>query len=155
MRRTDFSKRFHRREIALRLNGRKRSVAPRVRMIRVRAMRDQVIEQAKASEKRGESKCGFARVVGCVNVAVRLQERPCYVELAFVNDTHQSRIAITVSCARIRAGDHQLMTSSFVGEAVSKPSGDPEDLFKVDELVKGVDAALPVADTGCYLSWPV
>jgi hypothetical protein len=53
-------------------------------MIRVRAMRDQVIEQAKASEKRGESKCGFARVVGCVNVAVRLQERPCYVEFAFV-----------------------------------------------------------------------
>jgi hypothetical protein len=82
VRRTDFSKRFHRRQITLRLNRRERSVSPRVRMIRVRAMRDQVIEQAKASEKRGERKCGFARVIGCVNVAVRLQERPCYVEFA-------------------------------------------------------------------------
>ena len=76
VRRTDFSKRFHRRQIALRLHGRKRSVSPGVCMIRVCTMRNQVIEQAKASEKRGESKCGFARVIGCVNVAVRLQERP-------------------------------------------------------------------------------
>jgi len=109
VRRTDFSKRFHRGQIALRLNRRERSVSPRVRMIRVRAMRDQVIEQAKASEKRGESKCGFARVIGCVNVAVRLQERPCYGELAFVNDAHQSRIAIMVGRARIRASGDQLV----------------------------------------------
>jgi branched-chain amino acid transport system substrate-binding protein len=53
-----------------------------------------------------------------------------------------------------RAGDHQLMPTLYVGNAVEKGS-DPEDLFKVDELVKGVDAALPVADTGCHLSWPV
>ena len=36
----------------------------------------------------------------------------------------------------------------------SKRARTPEDLFKVDELVKGVDAALPVAETGCHLSWP-
>jgi branched-chain amino acid transport system substrate-binding protein len=53
-----------------------------------------------------------------------------------------------------RAGDHQLMPTLYVGNAVEKGS-DPEDLFKVDELVKGVDAALPVADAGCHLSWPV
>src|SRR5246500_2041450 len=53
-----------------------------------------------------------------------------------------------------RAGDHQLMPTLYVGNAIEKGS-DPEDLFKVDELVKGVDAALPVAETGCRLSWPV
>jgi branched-chain amino acid transport system substrate-binding protein len=52
-----------------------------------------------------------------------------------------------------RAGDHQLMPTLYVGNAIEKGS-DPEDLFKVDELVKGVDAALPVAETGCHLSWP-
>src|SRR5260370_37740788 len=53
-----------------------------------------------------------------------------------------------------RAGDHQLMPTLYVGNAVEKGS-DPEDLFKVDELVKAIDAALPVSETGCHLSWPV
>jgi branched-chain amino acid transport system substrate-binding protein len=52
-----------------------------------------------------------------------------------------------------RAGDHQLMPTLYVGDAVSKGS-EPEDLFKVTELVKGVDAAMPVAETGCHLKWP-
>jgi len=52
-----------------------------------------------------------------------------------------------------RAGDHQLMPTLYVGNAVDK-GPEPEDLFKVDELVKGVDAALPVAETGCHLKWP-
>ena len=33
-----------------------------------------------------------------------------------------------------RKGDHQLMTSAFVGEAQSKGKDDPEDLFRVDEV---------------------
>jgi branched-chain amino acid transport system substrate-binding protein len=52
-----------------------------------------------------------------------------------------------------RKGDHQLMTSAFVGEAQSKGS-DPEDLFKVNEIVAGDKTAPPVADTGCTLQWP-
>jgi branched-chain amino acid transport system substrate-binding protein len=52
-----------------------------------------------------------------------------------------------------RAGDHQLMPTLYVGNAVAKGPM-PEDLFHVDELVKGVDAALPVAETGCHLKWP-
>src|ERR1700704_1915836 len=34
-------------------------------------------------------------------------------------------------------GDHQLMTSAFIGEALSKGAGDPEDLFRVDTIVAG------------------
>ena len=53
-----------------------------------------------------------------------------------------------------RAGDHQLMTSSFVGEAVSNPAGDPEDLFKVNTVVPGDKTSPPVSETGCSLQWP-
>src|SRR5215472_478244 len=53
-----------------------------------------------------------------------------------------------------RAGDHQLMTSAFVGEAQSKGAGDVEDLFKVDTIVAGDTTSPPVADTGCKLQWP-
>src|SRR5215470_1783638 len=53
-----------------------------------------------------------------------------------------------------REGDNQLMPTLFVGHAQSQGASDPEDLFVVDQLVKGVDAALPVADTGCQMKWP-
>jgi branched-chain amino acid transport system substrate-binding protein len=52
-----------------------------------------------------------------------------------------------------RKGDHQLMTSAFVGEAQSR-GNDPEDLFKVNEIVAGDKTAPPVADTGCTVQWP-
>ena len=53
-----------------------------------------------------------------------------------------------------RAGDHQLMPTLYVGHAVAQ-GAEPDDLFQVDERVKGVDAALSVAETGCHLKWPV
>src|SRR5579864_187378 len=54
-----------------------------------------------------------------------------------------------------RAGDHQLMTSAFVGEALTKPaSNDPEDLFKVDTIVAGDRTSPPESETGCTLQWP-
>ncbi len=53
-----------------------------------------------------------------------------------------------------RKGDHQLMTSSFVGEALSKPAGDPEDLFRVDHVVPGDQTAPPESATSCTIKWP-
>ncbi len=53
-----------------------------------------------------------------------------------------------------RAGDHQLMTSAFVGEALTKPAGDPEDLFRVDQVIAGDKVNPPESDTGCSLQWP-
>jgi branched-chain amino acid transport system substrate-binding protein len=52
-----------------------------------------------------------------------------------------------------RAGDHQLMPTLYVGQAQAKGS-DPEDLFKVTQLVKGPEAAGTVEETGCKLAWP-
>jgi len=53
-----------------------------------------------------------------------------------------------------RKGNHQLMPDLYVGHAVEKGS-EPEDLFHVDKIVKGIDAALPVDETGCHISMPV
>ena len=38
--------------------------------------------------------------------------------------------------------------------AARDQGSDPEDLFKVTQLVKGDDAALPVDETGCKMTWP-
>src|SRR5499427_8678477 len=53
-----------------------------------------------------------------------------------------------------RKGDHQLMTSAFVGEALAKPAGDPEDLFRVDQVIAGDKTAPPEDQTGCSVTWP-
>ena len=54
-----------------------------------------------------------------------------------------------------RKGDHQLMTSAFVGEAQSKGQGRPtEDLYRVDQVVPGDKTAPAVGDTGCTIQWP-
>jgi branched-chain amino acid transport system substrate-binding protein len=47
------------------------------------------------------------------------------------------------------------MPTLFVGTAQKPPAGgDKEDLFKVTQLVKGDEAALPVEQTGCKMTWP-
>jgi len=53
-----------------------------------------------------------------------------------------------------REGDNQLMATLYVGHAVAHGKDDPEDLFVIEKEVKGVDAALPVAETGCKMKWP-
>jgi branched-chain amino acid transport system substrate-binding protein len=47
-----------------------------------------------------------------------------------------------------------LMTSAFIGEAQSKGKDDPEDLFRVDEVIPGDKTAPPVSETGCTIQWP-
>ncbi len=61
-------------------------------------------------------------------------------------------VALMPSDTFYRAGDHQLMPTLYVGRAQEK-GAEPQDLFQVDELVKGVEAALPVAETGCQMKW--
>jgi branched-chain amino acid transport system substrate-binding protein len=63
-------------------------------------------------------------------------------------------IALMPNDTPFREGDNQLMPTLYVGHAVSKGKSDPEDLFVVDKEVKGSEAALPVAETGCKMKWP-
>lgn len=52
-----------------------------------------------------------------------------------------------------REGDHQLIGTLYVGTAQAKGS-EPDDLFKVTEIIHGIDAAGPVEDSGCKMVWP-
>ncbi|MBS0539739.1 MAG: ABC transporter substrate-binding protein [Proteobacteria bacterium] len=62
-------------------------------------------------------------------------------------------VALTPNPAIYRAGDHQLMSDVFVGQAhPKKAGGDPNDFFEVTDVVPGEKAAGPVA--GCVLKYP-
>jgi len=53
-----------------------------------------------------------------------------------------------------RGGDHQLMLSAFIGELAQKGDGDPDNLFKVNNIVSGDSVAPAVSDTGCKMNMP-
>jgi branched-chain amino acid transport system substrate-binding protein len=62
-------------------------------------------------------------------------------------------VALMPDGAFFREGQNQLIPNLFVGNAQSKGS-DPEDLFNVTEVAKGIDAAGTLEDTGCKMTWP-
>jgi branched-chain amino acid transport system substrate-binding protein len=62
-------------------------------------------------------------------------------------------VALQPGKVRYRAGDHELMPNIFVGEVHSPKSG-PDDVFTVETLVPGEEAAGSVADTGCKMEQP-
>jgi branched-chain amino acid transport system substrate-binding protein len=62
-------------------------------------------------------------------------------------------VALMPDGAFFREGQNQLIPNLFVGNAQSKGS-DPEDLFKVTEVAKGLDAAGTLEETGCKMTWP-
>jgi branched-chain amino acid transport system substrate-binding protein len=53
-----------------------------------------------------------------------------------------------------RGGDHQLMLSAFIGQLLQKGDGDPENLFKVNNIVSGDSIAPTVEETGCKMQMP-
>ena len=55
--------------------------------------------------------------------------------------------------AFFRVGQNQLIPDLFVGHAQAQGSA-PDDLFKVTEVVKGIDAAGTLEETGCKMTWP-
>jgi branched-chain amino acid transport system substrate-binding protein len=63
-------------------------------------------------------------------------------------------VSLSPNKARYRAGDHQLMSDLFVGQVTPPGAGGPDDLFKVEAIVKGDDAAGPAEATGCKINWP-
>ena len=62
-------------------------------------------------------------------------------------------VALQPGSPSYRAGDHELMSSVFVGEAHA-PQGDPDNMFTVQKLVPGEKAAGSVEQTGCKMNWP-
>jgi branched-chain amino acid transport system substrate-binding protein len=62
-------------------------------------------------------------------------------------------VALQPGAPEYRAGDHELMSTVFAGEA-HPPQGDPDNMFTVKTLVPGEKAAGPVEATGCKIQWP-
>ena len=62
-------------------------------------------------------------------------------------------IALQPAAPEYRVGDHQLMSTVFVGEA-HPPQGDPDNMFSIKSPVPGQKAAGPVEETGCKMQWP-
>jgi branched-chain amino acid transport system substrate-binding protein len=62
-------------------------------------------------------------------------------------------IALQPAAPEYRSGDHQLMSTVFVGEA-HPPQGDSDNMFTIKSPVPGEKAAGPVEATGCKMQWP-
>ena len=62
-------------------------------------------------------------------------------------------VALQPGSPDYRAGDHELMSTVFVGEA-HPPKGDPDNMFTVQKPVPGEKAADSVQETGCKINWP-
>jgi branched-chain amino acid transport system substrate-binding protein len=64
-----------------------------------------------------------------------------------------AEIALGPNPAFYRAGQNQLLATLFVGDAQAKGSA-PDDLFKVTQVVSGAEAAGPLEESGCKMTWP-
>jgi branched-chain amino acid transport system substrate-binding protein len=62
-------------------------------------------------------------------------------------------VALQPGAPEYRAGDHELMSTVFVGEA-HPPQGDPDNMFTIRNPVPGEKAAGPAEATGCKIQWP-
>jgi branched-chain amino acid transport system substrate-binding protein len=62
-------------------------------------------------------------------------------------------IALGPNPAIYRAGQNQLMSSLFVGNA-QPGGGGAEDLFKVTSVIRAADVAGTVEESGCKMAWP-
>ena len=98
---------------------------------------------------------GFAAAWSCALAANNAKSlEPVKIAKALQGFTLPPEIALMPNPAFFRKGDNQLMPTLFVGHAQEKGASDPEDLFVIDKEVKGDEAALPVAETGCKMTWP-
>jgi branched-chain amino acid transport system substrate-binding protein len=63
-------------------------------------------------------------------------------------------VALMPGVPYFRAGQNQLIPNQWVGHAIAKGSGGPEDLFHVDEVVKVGEAAGTLEESECKMQWP-
>jgi len=99
---------------------------------------------------------GFASIHTCKLAAEMAKSlEPVKMAKAMQGLVLPPEVALMPNNPYYRIGDNQLMPTLFVGHSQPAPKdGDPEDLFAVTQLVKGDEAALPVDQTGCKMSWP-
>lgn len=98
---------------------------------------------------------GYASAWTCALAANHTKSLDTYKMAMFLQDFQlPPDIALMPNKTFYRKGNNQLMPTLYVGHAQAHGKDDPEDLFVVDKEVKGIDAALPVAETGCKMTFP-
>jgi branched-chain amino acid transport system substrate-binding protein len=99
---------------------------------------------------------GYAAIWSCALAADKAKSlEPIKLAKAMQGMVLPPEVALMPNDPFYREGDNQLMPTLFVGSSQKPPpGGDKEDLFKVTQLLKGIDAALPVDKTGCKITWP-
>jgi branched-chain amino acid transport system substrate-binding protein len=97
---------------------------------------------------------GFASTWSCALAANQAKSLEA-VKMAKVmqNMKLPPEVGLMPDPAFFRASQNQLIGNLFVGNAQAKGIND-EDLFKVTSVVKGVEAAGPVEESGCKMTWP-
>jgi branched-chain amino acid transport system substrate-binding protein len=97
---------------------------------------------------------GYVSVWTCALAAAKANSLTALDMAKALQDFHlPPEIALGPNPAFYRAGQNQLLSSLFVGEAQAQGSG-PDDLFKVTSVVNGADAAGPLEESGCKMTWP-
>jgi branched-chain amino acid transport system substrate-binding protein len=97
---------------------------------------------------------GYVSVWTCALAAARANSLKALDMAKALQDYHlPPEIVLGPNPAFYRAGQNQLLSSLFVGEAQAQGSA-PDDLFKVLSVVNGADAAGPLNESGCKMTWP-
>ncbi len=97
---------------------------------------------------------GFAGTWSCALAANGAKSLEAVKMAKFLQGYHlPPEVALMPDGAFFRAGQNQLIPDLFVGHAQASGSA-PDDLFKVTQVVKGVDVAGTLEETGCKMTWP-
>src|SRR5579872_694456 len=97
---------------------------------------------------------GYVSVFTCALAAAKANSLKALDMAKALQDFHlPPEIALGPNPAFYRAGQNQLMASLFIGEAQASGSA-PDDLFKVTKVVNGAEAAGPLEESGCKMTWP-
>lgn len=97
---------------------------------------------------------GFASTWSCALAANKAKSLEAVKMAKALQDFHlPPEVALMPDGAFFRAGQNQLIPNLYVGHAQAQGSA-PDDLFKVTSVVKGLDAAGPLEESGCKMTWP-
>ncbi|HEY1886573.1 MAG TPA: ABC transporter substrate-binding protein [Roseiarcus sp.] len=97
---------------------------------------------------------GYVSVWTCALAAAKANSLKAIDMAKALQDFHlPPEVALGPNPAFYRAGQNQLLSSLFIGEAQASGSA-PDDLFKVTSVVDGAAAAGPLEESGCKMTWP-
>jgi branched-chain amino acid transport system substrate-binding protein len=97
---------------------------------------------------------GYAATWSCALAANGAKSLEAVKMAKFLQDYKlPPEVALMPDGAFFRAGQNQLIGNLYVGHAQAHGSA-PDDLFKVVDVVKGVEISGTLEETGCKMTWP-